>query len=606
MKPCSIVKPDARDSSGAINDSRRANIDAASDNSSFLRREAELVAVEERFRDSHLRKGRLTPVESKFREVFYEGPGPANRKPLRCRLRLTIPSQGTGLDLGTYDSTDSQQPSPSPPPSNGSDSRSDRGLESSIHGHLAVPSSDHYKRNSKSKGLSPQYHPKGGRSSRGFSSSKDGDETAEMWKRALRAESVSRPARSSTSAHKSESSSLRGGPRNSERISRASKAREHSHHSGANSHEHSPTCIEVPPPDEDDRVLRSLVRSTTVLEEWSRQLEEQEREAKSNTRALASTFRATGKGSMTPPASWAKFPSHDRDQRNAAAGPEDHVKLRDFAVKEFSARGQVAWTTDRDEADELSRKKMIRSFSDRFSQPFKSRWSKLLPNRTTSPSTDRSMLGKRRSSLQTSGDLEYPELELLPTAGGYKELRALERDINEMKRRTGPNKRASSDGVAARPSLTDRMNNMSQHDGVFESASNTNSCCGSMLVPRPTSPTCRHLSTPADGMKSRDTESANELTGSSGQRYVTPLTHMSQSPCGSSRAVLFSTSDQAPTTALPSTSSRTSISVVRRSSMDGLSGQIISTVAICRCSSWSGRGSIKRQAAPLLTTPVSP
>lgn len=545
-------------------------------------------------------------MESKFREVFYEGSDLANRRSLRCRLHLTIPSQGTAVGLGTYDGADCQQPSSSFPTSNRLNSQLGRGLDSSRHGHLKVPSSDHGKGKSKSRSLSPKYFPRGGRSSRGFSSSKDGDETAEMWKRALRAESGARSPRCSTSTRDSKSSSLRGGPRNSERVSRGSKAPEPSHRSGADSHEHSPTCNEIPLRDEDDRVLQSLVRSNTVLEEWSRQLEEQEREAEANTRAMASKSRALLKGSMTPPASWAKFPSHDREERNAAAGPEDHVKLKDFAVREFSVRGKVAWTTDRDEADVLDRKSMVRSFSDRFSQPFKSRWSKLLPSRTTTPSKDKSMLGKRRSSLQTSGDLEYPELELLPTAGGYKELRALEREINEMKRRVGPNMRASSDGVAARPSLPERMDVMAQHDGMFETALKTSSCGGSILVRRSISPTCCQLSTPVDGVKSQDAATANNLTSSSGQRYATPLSHMSHSPCGSSGAVFLSTGDQPLATPPSPISSQTSVSVVRRSSMTGPNGQNSLTVLVTRCNSWSGRGSIKRQAAQLLTTPVSP
>lgn len=545
-------------------------------------------------------------MESKFREVFYDGTDAASKRSLLGRLHLTVPSQGTAVGLGKYDGTGPEPTGSSSSPINRPDSQSHGESDPLSHGHLKVPTVDHASIKHKSQNLSTQYSERGGRSTRGFSSSKDGDETAEMWKRALRGESVARSPRSSTSAHKSDSNSVRGGPRYSGRVSKSTKATDHSHRSGADSDDHSPTCNEALPQDEDEKVWQSLVRSNTVLEEWARQLEGQEREAKVNTQEIHSTSRAISKSSLTPPASWARYPSHNREERNAAAGPGDRVKPKDFAVKEVTAGGKVSWITDKDEADVLDRKSMIRSFSGRFSQPFKSRWSRLLPSGTGTPSRDKSMLGKRRSSLQTSGDLEYPELELLPTAGGYKELRALEREIIEMKRRVGPDKRASSDGMTTRPSLTDRMDDVAQHDGVFESSSNTNSCGGSVITRRSTSPTCRRLSTPVYEMKRRDAAPANRLTDSSGQRFATPFSHISQSPCESSRAVLFANGNQTSTIPPSPISSRTSVSVVRRSSMTEPNGHITLTVSVSRCKSWGGRGTTKRESAVLLTTPISP
>lgn len=344
-----------------------------------------------------------------------------------------------------------------------------------------------------------------------------------------------------------------------------------------------------------------------MLEEWARQLKEQEREARAKTQATTFTSRSLAKTSKTPPASWSKFPSHNREERNAAAGLDDLVKLKDFAVKEETARGKVTWTTDKDEADVLARKCMVRSFSDRFAQPFKSRWCKLVPSRAATPARDRSMMGKRRSSLQTSGDLEYPELELLPTAGGYKELRALEKEISEMKRRLGSDTKASSDeiGNTARPSLTERMDDVAQHDGIFEPTSNNN-CAGSILMRRPTSPMSRHLYTPVDGVKQQDAGSANHLTDSSGQKYATPYSHMSRSPCGSFQNLVLSNGNESTTTPPSPISSRNSVSVFRRSSMTGTDGRFTLRVPLARCSSWSGRGSMKRQATIVLPSPASP
>lgn len=586
QNPGSTCDSDSPTPNEATPDSQHANVDAGSDTSSFRRREAELATVEERFRDSHLRKAPLTPVESKFHEVFYHGTEAGSKKSLLCRLHLAVPSQDTAVGLGKYDGAGRDQIRSSSSPHKRPDPPLRRESSTSSHGHLKVPPV------STSKNPSTKYSQKGARSARGFSSSKDGDETAEMWKRALRAESVARSPRSSVSAHKSDSGSVRGGTRHSGRISKSAKATDYSYRSGG----HSPTCNEAPPQGQDEKVWQSLAQSNTVLEEWARQLAVQEQDAIANIQEGGpSTSRATAKkNTMTIPASWARYPSHNREERNAIAGPEDSVTPKDFAAKQVAAGGKVIWTTDKDEAVALDRKKTVRSFSDRFPQPFKSRWSKFLP------SGDKSMRGKRRSSLQTSGDLEYPELELLPTTRGYKELRALEREIMGLKRRVGSDQRAPSDEMATRPSLTLRMDDVGQSDGVFESSSsNTNSRGGS-------SPTRRPLSTPVRGTRRRDAVATNHLTDSSGRRYTTPPSHMSPSPCPSSRAVVFSNDNQTSTTPPSPVSSRTSVSVVRRSSMTGLNGHITLTMSISRCKSWGGRGTTKRESAVLLTTPVSP
>lgn len=513
------------------------------------------------------------------------------------------------VGFGSYDGADFGQRASSAPDSSkpsGPGLQSDLESDVSSWGHLKIPVAGHAIIKDKSKDSSPDTRKRIVRSTRGFSASKHGDETAEMWKRALRAESSARSPRSSMSARKSDSGSVRVGPKLREQISQATNILEQPHNSVTGSYDHSPKCNEVPPPDQADVIRQALVRSNTVLEEWARQLQYQEKEAKANTQAISSASRPNTKNSKIPPASWARFPSYNREERNASAGPEDHVKLKDFAVKEVPADGESARSMDKDQFDAFPGKSMVRSFSDRFSQPFKSRWSKLVPSRTAIPSKDNSMLGKRRSSLQTSGDLEYPELELLPTAGGYKELRALEKEISEMKRRVGSDTRASSAEVGARPSLTERMDDVAQHDGLIESTLSTSSCNGSVTLRRSTAPTCRHLSTPVEETKYQDTSSTNDLTDSSGQRYATPFSHICQSPYGASRTVVLPNDNQ-PSTVPPSPfSSKTSVSFIRRSSITGPNGHTSSTVPIMRCNSWGGRGSLKRQPAILCTTPVSP
>ncbi|ROV91996.1 hypothetical protein VSDG_07636 [Cytospora chrysosperma] len=440
--------------------------------------EAELQAVEERFRDSHLRMEPLIPIESKFKEIFdHDGDLNAeNRNYFLCRLHLNAQKRdkpmtienldGNGTDHITFVQEPSQRTDPRP---HGTSS-----LERPDHGHLQVPVVDRGTNRRNLDGTSLGTSRKSGESGRprGFSCSKQGDETAQMWKRALRAESKSKSPRGSTSSDVISSPSHLGVVCDLKGVPTAPQPSGNGSLNLSTPGIHSPTGDGRLSRDNDAKLRETVIRSSTILQNWAHQLESQESEARERSRNSGPASSPFVQATKMPLASWSRFPSYNREQRNAAAGQADNIKSKDFAVKEFSGAGELNWTTDKPH-DECTLPKVVgRSFSDKVASTFKSRWSKLIPGRSGIPSRDGSMQGGRRSSIQTGGDLEYPELELLPSAGRYRELRALEREIDDMKG-VKIKKRSSSDAFSTqpdRPRLTDKMVGAWQQPGAGSDA----------------------------------------------------------------------------------------------------------------------------------------
>lgn len=474
-------------------------------------------------RNSHPGNMEVSPAGSKFREVFNDMSIFSARRSLLSELNLVLPhdiilAQDDGAPSATFDGNASDPASSSP-------LVGQNFTKHSVQGHLKVPSADQGRERPITRGKTVRIQSTkfdGSSRPRGFSSSREGDETAELWKRAARAESVTRSHRRSTSSQLPVPQQPK--VQDDGQVPKAPQPSETGSHSGSGSHNHSPTCTEPIEKDDEGSFRRALMRSNTVLEEWANQLQFQERQAKRKSRPFPSGFRSFSAESKMPPASWSRFPSYNRKERNAQAGEADNVKQKDFAIKKVSDTGTITWITDKDEIDTAVQRSMVRSLSDKFAQPFKSRWSRLVAGRLAIPAKDKSSLGERRSSIQISGDLEYPELELLPTAGGFRELQALEREINEIRGFADPKMRISSDG-AENPQIADdgyieQMTSALQHDGGTD-VQEANE--GNIILANTQSP-----STPETQVRYLDPALSKDLTDSSGDRYATPLSHMSQ------------------------------------------------------------------------------
>lgn len=570
--------------------------DTASESSSFLHREVELRAVEERFRDSHLRNKPCVPTGSKFHEVLRDNPRFAARTSLLSKLELNLPvdfevfvdrldGNSSALDLLTSAAV-----------RNAETQESDN-LDTLGHDHLKMPSKDCGVKLSSDGTRLPSIKKESIRN-RGFSSSRDGDKTAEMWKRAMRAESVSKSPRRSTSLQAVGHQPPIQDASVTNRVPRAPCPSEIGRRSGSLSLVHSPTCTELPTQDDEEAFRQSLITSNAILEDWGRQIGEQEREATAKPHGVHSGSRCIYKNSVTPPASWARFPSHTRNERNSAAGELDNVKPRDFAVREVSNLGDIIWTTDKGEDGAPSRRGVVRSVSDKFTQTLKSRWSKFMPKRVASNLKDRSIRGARRSSIQTSGDLEYPELELLPTTGGYRDLLALEREIDEMKGSSGPKNLLSSDqsgALESRRSLEDKMTGVSQHDGSADFVGLKPTHMADFVESQTNLIEIRLPRTPATQTAAPEYLHDKEWTGSSVERYTTPFTHFTDSLPPTPQTKRHIPAVPHTTSSTPSASSviRHTSLCIRKNMLD----QDLN-LSTTRFGSLSGRSNIRRRSAP--------
>lgn len=566
--------------------------------------------MEERFRDSHLRKGSFNPVESKFREIFdHDGETNSNnRMSLLSKLHLNVPKRARIAIIETLDGNSSGHALAGTRTLRTSPLQDKTTLQTgSDYAHLQVPDVVHGKSrvNANDSSHMPANSSARSRRLRGFSSSREGDDTAELWKRAVRAETESRSPRGSISSNLP-AICLSPAASEHDRVPRPPQPSGAGSLSSSRSDMHSPLCKAHPEHVSEAAFRESLRRSTTILEDWAHQIETQERGSQHKGEQRASTSFSRHKTMNMPPASWAKFPSFNRDERNAAAGLDDKVKPRDFAVKNVSASGNIAWTTDRMEDGPPCQKGIARTFSDKFSHTFKSRLSKLIPGRSRTPSRDRSIRGERRSSIQTAGDLEYPELEILSTAGGYRELRALEAEIHDMKGIMDTSKRSTDEKSAVshrKPSLAEQMATvMLQHDGSSEPEISQASDTGSFVEAKASFVRIRSPETPALQIRYTDTTRAKESTGSTVERYATPLSHLSSAR----KEASSSGTPDIVMKLLPSAHSPSSVksakSLTRRSSL-----RATSDVETCASAThtWQSQNDTGRRSDPMLTARAS-
>jgi len=183
--------------------------------------------------------------------------------------------------------------------------------------------------------------------------------------------------------------------------------------------------------DEDDSFHHSVEQSWRALGEWTQQLHEQEARAKERSRSIVQPRSASKSRGIA--GSWAKFPSHTRAQRAGPARPPTDTHVRGLAIRSVSAASGVCWSTAKDPHDtEPSPGPGHRALTNKFGKALKASFGKIMPGKQSS-SADAEGSKCRRSSHHTGGDLEFPELEMFPTEGGYRELRALGREAAFLK-----------------------------------------------------------------------------------------------------------------------------------------------------------------------------
>ncbi|KAF7553802.1 hypothetical protein G7046_g7001 [Stylonectria norvegica] len=388
---------------------------------SFLQRESELQTIEKRFGEALSRKKPPLPMTSRFREEFNGPPlSQSAHTSFMSKFNLNIPKRfksGSRSQDEAVSISDSSQnvgfalPISKADKSHGREgsSKSKQRSNMSLRGQINPLSSQVY--------LRPERE----------------ESATDMWQRAIRSEAASRrgsnarPLTPKPEDKKSLSSKpslnllvlpLKGASTRQSSVSTETALRPSS--------QLTPKADGLASCDRDSR-------SKWLIQRWVTQMRP---ESPGNAEGLDDIGgTAYNKTPAKPPRSWARYPSHTREERTKSATAKDKVKHKDFAIKHVSLEGHIVWTTDKVPAGEVQfPESATRSFSLKLGKAVKTKLTKLILGRRNSPTQERSnSLKGRRGSSQPAGLLEYPELEILPTESGYRELKALEREIGAMK-----------------------------------------------------------------------------------------------------------------------------------------------------------------------------
>ncbi|KAL8282536.1 hypothetical protein RB600_005809 [Gaeumannomyces tritici] len=493
-----------------------------SEASSFHRREEELLTIPMRFAESKSRRKPNLHSVSRFREDFrdeHQHPqqtgdvlqSPSEKPSLFARLHLTVPRKAR-LDSKVA-CTDGETADPSA----GSKYPSMR----SYHSSAASRSS-----------LSVRHD----RSD--VSPAKCQRESAEaVWRRAIRAEADERLSLARVSGgHRSTTNSNSGTRchqdahtpdenRLSARYAALGRSHACSHVSHRSHGRASPARSVVSEKRHKGRVPTDLGRSS-IVPGGSPGQHSGEAYGSSHVKMLS-----TAEASEIP-RSWARFPSHTREERNGPAGPECDVVFRDFAAKPPGDGDEDAgWVTDRDSPSSSRRTSFgVRIVSGRLGRFFKTNVGKILPSRSSFWTN-----GKRASADpypsrdHSPGDanLEYPELQMQPNEGAFREMKALELDIvslrSSARRSPRPVSEGRSDECVKAPAA---VQTTSIPDGAGRVTNVTGSgeeCSTAAETKPPPTPPAGHLPPNPDV----STMTAGSSTANS-DHFLTPVSRMSR------------------------------------------------------------------------------
>ncbi|RYO95794.1 hypothetical protein DL765_011756 [Monosporascus sp. GIB2] len=396
---------------------------ALSDTSSFKQREEELRSVKQRFGQSQFGRGRNLPAVSKFREEFDDSRVPIGAKvSILSKLHLhPVRKARYARDLPRMVESDGeifQNPSALQPQQTA----------------VAMPMGARKRSISFDKDQKPHVE----------------ESATGKWKRALRTEAERRQTRRRDSLSKlythdpeeDQACAMTNEQETTKHI-RENNTADNTDDDHPSPRAYSPTSAgntTLKPP-VDIQCNRTPVTdiSGRLFRTWSRQLSRTP-----SPQALPAVHVVGGRQEprrfSTPPESWAKWPSHNRTERTGPAGENDIVVPRDFVSPHpggFVGTTVGAKTQSRDGF----RSGRPRTFSSSLGRAVKNKVTKIIPGRNEFPKPHNSR-GKQIKYL------EYPELELLPMQGGYKDVQALEDQIETMK-----NGSSRAEGKPRNPSI---------------------------------------------------------------------------------------------------------------------------------------------------------
>lgn len=320
----------------------------ASETSSFRAREEELQGLQTRFAE---RRVLSTPVSSKFREEFEKPDLPSRKPSVLARLARLARRSYDGTVDGTVDRTDLLD--------------------------LPVPTFD------PNILLSPGI---------GTKSPYLNEDAEDMWASTIKGKGKEDEKETRTGMFRRKKSQAGGEKKGFGLFGKKKKEA-----SAAEQYKH--------------QLEESMAVKELVMDSWEMEMEATAAKAKTKSKNIVKKTKYTQPDRRFP-ASWARYPSHNRQERVYSASARDNVEVKDFANLGLMQNGDVLWCLAHDEdghhtiIDGLGRKKGI---GERFIQKVEKELYEF-----DTQDDQRAQTNGRRGSLTVSCELEYPELEILP------------------------------------------------------------------------------------------------------------------------------------------------------------------------------------------------
>lgn len=489
---------------------------AVSETASFKRIDLELESIAKRFPDSRIPQNRDHSVTSRFREEFDQPVTTKSRKKPSIFVRL-LHRMAAGETRSTLVKQEEKR----------CDGRKD-----------VLAGTAHSRRPTKTEpdaGLMTQDYP-----TASVASEKPAvlQSATDVWQRAVRLEAERREALghdqlSSRQIQRHAKHESRSGDSSAKAYGRHSSSRDRDASSiysrslrESRSGAQSPKSRSVDPSGGAGVATGTLPNtSNRILKEWKHQVQSEESGSHEGP-SFTTCIYSTRKSNITP-ASWARWPSHTRAERTGAAGTRDSVKPKDFAATGTTPGGDTKWSTDKNtsviQANKNPSIQLRSSLSSKFGSSIKSGLAKILPSRDDSAHWGETIEDYKKRPGE-NGYLEFPELELLPHLGGYKELEALEQQIDKIKNPSNSLVGSRSRGLSGDSSKMPLSMRLAQEVQMIQHT-HTDKGASPDLAKLLSSTPSLLPDTPAGR---RSTSQAKSGTS---QQYGTPLTHVSYEDC---------------------------------------------------------------------------
>jgi hypothetical protein len=343
-----------------------------SETDSFRRMEAELNVVETRFASSEARRAPSTPVSSKFREEFDFEPPPIMQPQPR---KTSAFSRIARLAIGNYDGTDKN-----------------------MEELLTVPV--------------PDFPPEMLRSSGGGFLSPLDDDTAELWGKAIKKKG---DAKASEVGNKLNIPRKIGSQGRKKSAAEEEQARPKGAFDGLIHMRKGKKKIDLNDDKSAARKYQNRIEERDavkemVMDSWEAEMEASAARAKAKSKNIVKRSKLNGPDHRYP-ASWSRFPGHNQSERISSASVADHVEAKDSANL-GRKDGQIVWCLaheDDGHHTSLGYLKRKRGFLNKIKEKIDHEI-----YRTDTQVQQQNPSNGRRGSLTLAGELEFPELEVLP------------------------------------------------------------------------------------------------------------------------------------------------------------------------------------------------